>query len=551
MDFHMASLPFDCPRGEPASSERASGTIRGHVTAVSGEPLRCARVSIEAANLEIPDVLTDEQGGFVFRGLPAGAFFIEADARGYDTVAYGQLSGRRTPVVLRDREVRQRVDIVLPRLGSISGNVVDEYGEPLQGVVMTAFRVRRFSARPTVVQGAREQETDDRGRYRITGLYPLSYVVSASATGAVLGDNAARSYAPVYYPQGTDLAAAVRVHVVSGQDVGGLNVAFAPQPTYTVSGRVVGSSGPVSAVVSLATSMRTGTLSSLTRKIDADANGAFVLRDVPPGDYVIQAAAPPIDRGPFGIHYVRVADRDPLPVTVALAERSTVEGHITAETTADLSRVGLNLHLTPVDGDTEPVDGHRREPFLNAERTDSLASGIAASFLTVADARFRIASVTGINRFTLQGACETCYLKSVTVEGIDATDTPYDFGLSGRTYRDVEVTISDAGGVVTGRVVNERGVPQGNFTVLVFSFARDRWFGGSAYVRRGQSNEDGTFTVSRLPPGDYWVAPTSRTALTAGEEDWADAAVLDPLIPRADRISVRERDRKSVTLRVQ
>ena len=73
-------------------------------------------------------------------------------------------------------------------------------------------------------------------------------------------------------------------------------------------------------------------------------------------------------------------------------------------------------------------------------------------------------------------ACEGCYLKSALVNGTDAADRPFDFGLTGGVYRDVEMVVSDAGAAIEGRATNERNAGVTAFSVVVFSTSRDLWY---------------------------------------------------------------------------
>ena len=77
-----------------------------------------------------------------------------------------------------------RIDFSLPRGGVIAGRITDELGEPMAGVRMTALRYRYLPSGerqliPFNPGGMFNIVTNDLGEFRIFGLMPGAYVVSA------------------------------------------------------------------------------------------------------------------------------------------------------------------------------------------------------------------------------------------------------------------------------------------------------------------------------------------------------------------------------------
>jgi hypothetical protein len=467
-------------------------------------------------------------------------------------------------VNLRSGEERDRVNFVLTRRGAISGTVVDEHGEPLEGIRMRAFNVRRYGGRFRVLPESYpgEPTTDDRGRYRISDLTPGRYLLAASAAGDVSSGGAPQNagYAPIYYPNSPDLSAAVPIVIEAEQQLQGMNIGFVPTPTFTVTGRVVGRLGPVPAQVTLALSARTGAASVFNRSVDV-SEGTFVIRNVPIGDYVVQAQPRPVEGGgPFGVAYVRVTDADPAPVSLLMVERSTIEGRLVLETAADLAGLQLELVAISDDPDTDPlIRKYTLQTWQMTAEGVGTPNSSPPSFIdgtgrvvagALRDSSFRISGLTGRNRFNFSAPlCRTCFIKSATVNGTDATDQPFDVGLTGQSFKNVEVVISDKGAIIEGRVLDEHDAPLEKFIVIVFSSFRDRWYHTSPYVLQARSAKDGTFTVPGLPPGEYMAALIRPDERAQSDAEVTDAAVLDPLMPFAQRLTVREGDRRSITLR--
>jgi uncharacterized protein (DUF2141 family) len=169
-----------------------TGSISGGVVLEgAGSPVRRARVTLAGAELRGQrTAMTDDQGHFAFTALPAGRFTLTASKTGYIDTAYGAKQAGRpgTPIQLADAQTIEKLSIRVPKGSVVTGIVVDEHGEPSP---MTQVRVMRFVMRTgekTLQQSGQGGVTDDRGIYRIYGLQPGDYIVSATPRNANLGD---------------------------------------------------------------------------------------------------------------------------------------------------------------------------------------------------------------------------------------------------------------------------------------------------------------------------------------------------------------------------
>src|SRR5437764_1330609 len=116
--------------GEPVDSARAPVTStpprkrarrgpRGlHATGPGG--VRRAQVRISSPDIGTKTALTDAQGRYEFRDLPAGRFNVSVSKSGFVTMQFGQNRpyepGR--PIELVDGQVMNKADVALPR-GSV------------------------------------------------------------------------------------------------------------------------------------------------------------------------------------------------------------------------------------------------------------------------------------------------------------------------------------------------------------------------------------------------------------------------------------------------
>jgi hypothetical protein len=375
--------------------------------------------------------------------------------------------------------------------------------------------------------------TDDRGRYRIVGVPPGSYLIGATAAGDLTTTGPARGYVWSYYPGTSEIPLARPVVVDAGTELSGIDIVLSPVRTATVSGIVTDPAGrPFVGAVSLRHSARASVTALGARSTQTDASGQFVLRGVPPGDYVLKA---PVQGGGsplFGMQYVTVIDGDPPPATLRLSEGSTLEGRLVLDVAPDTSRAGLELTYASTDFDRDPTV-HR------------------SSFVRELDGTFRMTGLFGLSRLTLPRlpGCDTCYLKSARVNGTDAAETPFDFGLNGGRYQDAEVVISDGGGTIEGRVVDASAAGAA-VAMVVMPVSDTLRHPASRYVKVGFRLRDGRFEAAGVPPGEYIVAATNNDdrGIALLEPDDPDFAAR--LEARGTRVIVFERERAVVDLRL-
>ena len=126
--------------------------------------------------------LTDNQGRYEFKDLPAGRFGVSVSKSGYVTMQYGQNRPFEPgkPIELADAQVLEKADVALPRGGVLAGRVIDESGEAVADADVTAMRMQFQNGTRHLVQTGRNAMTNDLGQFRIYGLPPGDYFVSAT-----------------------------------------------------------------------------------------------------------------------------------------------------------------------------------------------------------------------------------------------------------------------------------------------------------------------------------------------------------------------------------
>ena len=166
------------------------------------------------------------------------------------------------------------------------------------------------------------------------------------------------------------------------------------------------------------------------------------------------------------------------------------------------------------------------------------------------DGSFVVAGVNGPRRFVVLSPLEGWYVKAARVHGVEALDTPFDFGSEARNVDDVEVVVSAAAAVISGKVFDSAGEVRTDSAVVLFSSDSSRWYRQSQTLRLERPSQNGEFRAGSLPPGLYYVVALSDVNDIVTSGDWQDPATLDKLRSIATEVSVNESDSRSVTLRL-
>jgi uncharacterized protein (DUF2141 family) len=343
----VAPAPRDATQQAAVGTGAIAGTV---VLEGTGAPVRRARVNLAAPELRGGrSASTDDQGRFSFQGLPAGRYTLSVSKPGFVGVAYGAKRAGRpgTAIQLSDGQRIERLSVAMPRGSVITGIVLDEHGEPAAGTQVRALRYVLRTGERTLEQAGQDQ-TDDRGMYRIYQLQPGEYIVNAVArntpgadmrqlmaaelsslaqaqavvadgrgpgfvsfdtlgTPAVLEarmtqlqqqlsslESQSTAYAPVYYPGTPALTSATPIRLNVAEERGGVDFRLQLVPTTRVKGIVTSAAGtlPPGTQVALVPGRQGGGgtvpgIGSSTTRVGPD--GRFTFENVTPGDYLLQA----------------------------------------------------------------------------------------------------------------------------------------------------------------------------------------------------------------------------------------------------------------------
>jgi protocatechuate 3,4-dioxygenase beta subunit len=540
------------PRDTAQKPQTGTAKIRGRVlAAVTNAPLR--RVQLSLASPDMPQgriTTTDAEGRYEFRNLPASRFSLSASKPGYVSLQYGQRRPYEagTPVALREGETITSIDFALPRGAVITGRLLDEFGEPMARAEVEAQRSlytpdgqRRFSTTAS-------DTTDDRGEFRLYGLMPGEYVVRGSVRTfqpfePINPDDLPQGYPGTFYPGTLNVAEAVPVTLGIGEEA---NVQFGliAARLLRISGTIRDSQGrPLyPAQVGVMPPLGPGMIffSSGPSFVSTNPDGSFTIRDVAPGEYIVEVRPQPAGGRPS------VSESASMPITVAAADvagltittsrGAVVSGKVVWEGTSP--RMGTGQSLNRPEVTASPADGGLPPSFFGV--TDPDADGSIDD-----DGSFRLGGVAGRVLFDVS-ASPAWDVKSVMFEGRNITEVPFD--VTGRPSIDgVQITLTDKLTTVSGHVTDSRGAAVTSYLVVILpAEERTSTIGWYRYIRSTRSDINGRFETRGMPPGRY--VATAVESLESGRQ--FVPAVQAQLRKGAREFSLKEGESLTLDLRL-
>ncbi len=528
-------------QAQAAAPEKCS--IEGRVLrAGSGEPIRKVQLTLfrdlnRASNSNF--AVTDDSGRFSFTGLDPGRYQLSADRNGYVRQQYGQRGQARmgAPLVLeRGQNLRDIVFRLVPA-AILTGRVVDDEGEPVSHVRVDLFRYG-------YVQGRRQRmpaggaSTNDLGEYRIFGLAPGRYFLSAtwastgfmgSGSGLVAvttGPNPTElTYAPTYFPGTSDATQASPIQIAPGAELRGIDLRLLRIPTIRIRGKVLNA---------VTGRPGRGTMVGLLTRNDpytgrnfsaVEADGSFEIRGVIPGSYELNANWSEGEQRYSASQPLEVANAPIEGLQLVIAPGVEISGRLQVEGQADLSTAEFRVSLQAPENRMMFGGG------MSLVKNDG-----SFSMRNVNPGRYRVSFYGG-------GGVEDLYLKSARMGDADVLDTDLDLR-PGQAAAQLELVASSKSARVEGSVTDDQSKPLSGVQVVLVPDSSRRSI--TRLFKNIATDQQGRFTLRGIAPGEYKLFAFDDLEFGAQY----DPDFLKQHEEKGKTLSLRESSQESVTMKL-
>jgi hypothetical protein len=537
-------------RQAAARVDPMTASIKGLVTTTdTGAPVRGAEVRLSSRGSYNRLVTTGNDGSFRLSDLPAGEYRLTVSRTGFTPLVFGQRRPLEAPTTINLSEGETfTANLALTRGGAIHGRVIDEFGDPIAGTRVQVLRSRMVRGQRRLQAMGPGDLTDDTGAFRVYGLPPGDYYVTASTGPA----DAVRRPPPLFFPGTPSFSEAQNITLAIGTEAAA-DFQIVPMRSARVSGIVFNASGaPVQAMVQLmseAVGMGGPNVESaggpppFMMTADTGADGRFTIDHVPPGPYVLTANSSFV-AGVLAGNQAGNPNAGPPPAMREIMERgpetATMSIVVAGDNVSDLALTTRRGGVLAVTFERDSGVVRALPQGVSAEVRPARGGSGPSMMQGGRGSTFRLTGMSGPFYLVINGLSDEWAVSQITVDGVDVTDEPID--LKGQN--------GSARVVLTDRVTTISGVVQArrdaaNYSVVVFPDDVTRWNYPSRYVRSARAGDRGQFRISGLPPNERYFA-VAVDFLEEGEEQ--DPQFLERLRSQAVTFALRDGEQRSIYL---
>ena len=506
------------------TSETSTYVIAGTVVnALSKTPIPKALVRINPAQA-IPDArasaarlaITSDDGRFAFLNVPAGKYQLSA-ARPNDRAQMflGHGSQFSTAVVTGPNFDTAHLVFPYHAAGALDGSVIDENGEPVRNAQIYAFRHDTIDGRLQYVR-AGQAVSHGAGLFHFGHLVGGSYLVAVSArpwfaNGAQRVEKASEldvAYPFTYYPGTAELSAATPITINEG-NTSKIQIPLRAVPAIHLSLNLPAtSSDPAKAGPGQPQQFIQITTVG-PDNIPITTHGVFPRQDISegiaPGRYRL------LQRGTRNGEYSTNSSKIVDLTTDTPLEFDTM-GHAAVSGTVSIE--GSEKITNPVVVMLAPVSGG---PPLRAQAGKDLHFEFSGG---LAPGRYRV----------FLPANRAFFLKSITAKGANVSGGQVDLQPNATVQLSLVMTPSSDLKLPLQGVALRSGKPQAGAMVLLLPANHAT----TDLIRRDQSDLDGSFNLSEIPPGDYRLLAIDNGHGLA----YRDPKVIAPYLAKAQSIKI-------------
>jgi hypothetical protein len=536
--------------GQPAADKcRIEGTV---LNAVTGQPIRKARITLTPVQGEPILVATDAHGKYALADLAPGKYSLLAGHDGYTDQRYGAKrpgeEQKGEQLELTAGSVKTDVDLKLTPLGAIMGFVRDEDGDPVRQVDV-ALLAYAYGPSGKKLRAVSNAQTDALGEYRLFDLLPGTYYLRAKPMSAQSPGTGqiTEAYAAVFYPNSQPQSGAGAVELTAGQEQRGIDFVLHQIPVSFIRGRIVPPVGGAHCLATLEAGADELQPSSFGDVIGSVSFGTFVsISDNGEMGVAASGIRPAGNDNRFEFHNVPLGNH-------TLGGRCAVgKQQFTTKMPIQLDAGGLDkVDLHPVGPSTITgqirLEGESKSKLTDARvivgQSDGMSFSIegnseSAEGKIAEDGTFSFHDLSAEIYQVYVSAPGDLYVKSITEDGRDIQDSGIDLK-AGAMSATVQIVLSASGGSMEGSVENGAGAK----VILIPSDPQ----AASRLAKTVTAGDDGHFAFTVLAPGRYKVFAWEDVDPNAA---MYDAEFRKPFESKGQTVEVGEKQKATAQLQL-
>ena len=421
---------------------------------------------------------TGRDGRYLLADLPRRRIVLTASRPGYYTHRAAGRSGSRVILDCSSGCATTETDFDLIRGGVIGGSVVDKLQEPVERVQVSAWRISSAAAsgRADMPQAV----TDDRGSFRLAGLRPGIYRLTAQGRA----------------PGSAREARTIEVKVGESEIVKNIAITLGSQATYQVSGVLVGPGFTKGGRTLLKLEDLSGSRRNLTARTAED--GGFRFNAVAEGRYLASATFSKRNPSRRGHQFLDVIE-----------VRGDIDGLILHPASAGVVRGTIQISSGRVPA---------RIPLLLSSNE---GFGSRHFFVRTVEPRFEVGDLFP-GSYRVEARSRQLYVKGVR-QGEDIVPAD-DVTVSSGTNELVIVVAADQ-----SKVYGKIRSPHGSEPLPHARVALDGASGKLSVL----ADQRGRFIFERVIPGEYRICAWSDIPADEVEDEirWEQAGCANKIIP--------------------